>query len=430
MLGSRPRPAWLTRATLSAGVLWAGAVLACGLAGYLWIRWGSANLYRVESNDMAMHVDFDTFHRSVAAMLHGQNMYVTGASVPNLDPPATVVLLAPFGLFHVLPAYRLFALGTLVLLLACYALVARELRLSGVPLALAFCAMFASSPLLSTIALGQVYGVLLTGLVGAWFAARYGRPVLAGVLLGVVVAIKPTLTPLLLLPLALRDRRMLLAGVGGAAGATLVAFVAAGPEQTWHWLRLMTQTTISSGGDNASLPALALRLHLPAWVGFGLGAVVVAVTLWRVWRAGGAAGSASTSSTTSSTTSPNTSPSTSSSMSPITLWAMTAATLLLSPVAWHNYLVLCFPGALVLLGRRRFALAALLLSLPVIGVEWAWLWTGDGLRARLGHSFYCAILFCYWVALFRGLPRPGRPVTEPAERAPTEPAAESVAAPA
>jgi len=352
------------------GALWGGAILAFAMAGYLWVRFGSANLIRVESDAMPMHVDFETFQRSAAAFWHHQNLYVTGALVPNLDPPLSTVLYAPFGLIPMLPGYRLFALLTMVLMLGCYALIARELHIRPAVAGLALCAMFASSPLLSTIALGQVYGLLLTGLVGCWFADRRGRPVLAGVLLGLVVALKPTLAPLLLWPMARRDRRMSLAGIAGAAGGTVIGFLVPGPSQTWQWLQLMTETTISSGGDNASLPALLLRLGGPAWIGFLLGAAAIGLTLWRVWRGADRE---------------------------LAQWAMVAATLLMSPVAWHNYLVLAFPGVLVLLGRGRLALGTLMLASPLIGVEWAWLFFGDGLRARIGHSLYCAILLGYWL---------------------------------
>jgi alpha-1,2-mannosyltransferase/arabinofuranan 3-O-arabinosyltransferase len=364
---------------LGRGALWAGAVAAIAMSGYLWVRFGSANLLRVESPAMAMHVDFETFHRSAAALLHHGLLYVTGAMVPNLDPPASTVVYAPFGWLPMLPAYRLFALLTAIGMLGCYAVVAREARLSGSVCGLALCAMLVSSPMLSTIALGQIYGLLLAGLAGAWLADRRDRPILAGVLLGLVVAVKPTLAPILLFAVARRHWPMAIAGFGGAAAGTLTGFVVAGPSQTWAWLKLMSHTTISSSGDNASLPALAERLGGPAWLGFALGAVVVGLTLLRIWRGADRE---------------------------IALWWVIAAALLLSPVAWNNYLVLAFPGVLLLLARRRLACAALLLALPLIGVEWAWLFHGNGLFARAGHSFYCVILFGYWLAL-----RPARTPT-------------------
>ncbi|MFC5112261.1 hypothetical protein [Kibdelosporangium philippinense] len=84
----------------------------------------------------------------------------------------------------------------------------------------------------------------------------------------------------------------------------------------------------------------------------------------------------------------------------VALWAVTAATLLFSPVAWHNYLVLCYPGVFVVLRHRQFATATLMVSLTLIGVEWnVVFWQGDGLIDHLGQSFYCFILLTYWYAL-------------------------------
>ena len=48
------------------------------------------------------------------------------------------------------------------------------------------------------------------------------------------------------------------------------------------------------------------------------------------------------------------------------LWALVAASLIASPIAWHNYLLLLGPGILLLLARGRVALALLLLALQFI----------------------------------------------------------------
>jgi SUF system NifU family Fe-S assembly protein len=71
--------------------------------------------------------------------------------------------------------------------------VARELRLAGRVKAAVVGAVLASSPLHGTLMLGQIYGVLLVGLVAGWIAERRGRPVLSAVLYGVTVALKPSL---------------------------------------------------------------------------------------------------------------------------------------------------------------------------------------------------------------------------------------------
>ncbi|MCA1731338.1 MAG: glycosyltransferase 87 family protein [Actinobacteria bacterium] len=66
-----------------------------------------------------------------------------------------------------------------------------------------------SSPLLGTLALGQMYPLLTLGLVAAWIADRRGRLTSPGVALGLVVALKPQLAPVILWPLVRRRWRIL-----------------------------------------------------------------------------------------------------------------------------------------------------------------------------------------------------------------------------
>ena len=63
------------------------------------------------------------------------------------------------------------------------------------------------------------------------------------------------------------------------------------------------------------------------------------------------------------------------------LWVLVAASLLASPIAWHNYLVLLGPGILLLLARGRAAPAFLLLALQSIPAQWPLLWN-TGARSR------------------------------------------------
>jgi glycosyl transferase family 87 len=343
--------------------LWIGTAVAGVVALWLLLAYGSANVDRVTTGFMGAHPDFDTFHRSAQALLHGRPIYDTGAALVNLNPPIWTILFVPFGLLDVLVSYRIFEVLTAVLIVGSSLVVARELRVGKGKQAIAALAMLVSSPLMGTVALGQVYGVLVAGLVASWIATRRGRHVLAGVFLGLVIALKPTLAPLLLLLIGQRHWPALKAAVAAIAGGTLLGLVVAGPQTTWRWLNLLKTEGLSTFGDNASLPSLIARLGGPAWLGFLLGAVVVVVTVRRTNN----------------------------------LWALVAATLLLSPIAWHNYLVLCFPGVFTL---RRRSTAAFLLALPLIGVEWGMhLWKGDSLADHLGSSLYCFVLVSYWLAL-------------------------------
>ncbi|MGI8910486.1 MAG: hypothetical protein ACR2JR_08025, partial [Rubrobacteraceae bacterium] len=81
------------------------------------------------------------------------------------------------------------------------------------------------------------------------------------------------------------------------------------------------------------------------------------------------------------------------------LWAMVAASLLASPVTWHNYLLLLAPGVLLLLARGRTSLALLLLSLQFIPPQWPELWRDqEPVLAALGLTLYTFILLAHWLA--------------------------------
>ena len=81
------------------------------------------------------------------------------------------------------------------------------------------------------------------------------------------------------------------------------------------------------------------------------------------------------------------------------LWALVAASLLASPVAWENYMVLLGPGILLLIARGRWALALLLLVLQAFPSEWFLLWQdANKIVAALALTLYCFVLTVHWIA--------------------------------
>jgi alpha-1,2-mannosyltransferase len=256
-----------------------------------------------------------------------------------------------------------------------------------------------SSPMLATLALGQIYPFLALGLVAAWISDRRGRHTVSGVALGLVVALKPSLVPVLLWPLVRRRWRTVVTAVAAGVVATVIGAVVVGFGATLDWLELLSGSSASAYWDNASLPAAAARLFtdnpyarhvavLP-WtvpVAYALGIAAVAVTAWRV-RGGAEVG----------------------------LWALVAASLLVSPIAWHNYLVLLGPGILLILARGWVAPAFLLLSLQAIPGQWVLLWNEHGtVAATLALTLYLYILILHWLVLLfavketAGVPEPAK----------------------
>jgi alpha-1,2-mannosyltransferase len=343
----------------------------------LHVRHPDALVTMLPASDMRdLHVDFDTFWHSAVALLAGEDVYDTPAKLTNLNPPLLTVLLVPFAWLDALTAYRVFMVLTLIMVAGSALAVARELRLSRTATALALVAVLVSSPLHGTLVLGQIYPLLLVGLVAGWIAERRGRPVLAAALYGVTVALKPSLAPILLLLAVQRRWVPLRAGIASAVVATLAGVLVAGPSSAIEWLKIAFSEPVPDTVDNASLPGLAVRFGVPSVFGMLAGlAVLVGTLVWigrnrdRIDPAG---------------TAP---------------WAVLAAGLLFSPIAWHNYLMLLFPGALALVPLGLGALTAAGLALAVIPVSWNADWPPHGVAAATGRSLYCAILLGYWAVL-------------------------------
>jgi hypothetical protein len=86
---------------------------------------------------------------------------------------------------------------------------------------------------------------------------------------------------------------------------------------------------------------------------------------------------------------------------------MVAVSLLASPIAWHNYLVLLGPGILLLLTRGRAATAFLLLALQFIPAQWPLIWEDRGtVVASLAMTLYLFILVAHWLALLAATREP------------------------
>jgi hypothetical protein len=114
-----------------------------------------------------------------------------------------------------------------------------------------------------------------------------------------------------------------------------------------------------------------VRFHQPVWLGYLLAGALMIVTLRRAPRRPEHA-----------------------------IWSITAAALLLAPIAWNNYLVLLAPSLPMLLARGRWRAALPLLALPVIGIDWLGVvHDGDSWLTRLSMSLYCGMLLTYWAVL-------------------------------
>jgi Glycosyltransferase family 87 len=217
--------------------------------------------------------DYGSFVASGRAAVHGDDAYgihaltfhvvLPGVDLwnPNLNPP---VSLPAFALLNLIEPGRGFRIWWSISL-CCYAVVVLLLvrTSSGLRWQTALWA-FALAGLWDTLSLGQIYLPLVLAAVAAWLLMEQGRSSLAGVLVGIVVAMKPNFAVWPLLLLLAGHRPIALWALGSAGVLSLVPMVWLGTDPYWDWLKLIVSDRERAAFlTNASLPGLAARAGVP-----------------------------------------------------------------------------------------------------------------------------------------------------------------------
>lgn len=275
------------------------------------------------------------FGASAAAAQSGDNPYA--GRWPNANAPVSLLLFRPLAHAPHNQAIRVWtAAGALSYALA-VGLLWRAHRPVVGGVQIAWAAALVGVPY--TFYQGQVYAFLALAVCGAWLCLRAGRYVAAGLLLGLLVALKPNFALWLL---ALLVTPAASAGVYGLAFGALLAMVPAlvfGPQVYLQWLRAGAVVAASPDTGNGSILGITQRLQLPA--GFAVAPILVIALLvvgtWLLCRPSVCNASA----------------------------VGLLLSLLLSPVAWAGYALLVVPVFLTRRWSRALCGAAALLVVPV-----------------------------------------------------------------
>ncbi|MFC4376853.1 glycosyltransferase family 87 protein [Nocardia halotolerans] len=235
--------------------------------------------------------DFRPVYNAINAFLRHEPVYtanLTSVDPHYLYPPGGTLLLAPLGLFDEATGRTVFLfLNLLAAMLAVYLL----LRMFGYtlksPLApAAYFALFLSEALVNTLTFGNVNGLFFLAEVVFLSLLLARRDVAAGVVLGLTIAIKPILVPLLLLPAVRKQWSTVAIAVAMPVVTTAIAWpLAADPAHYFvHNLPYSLQvrdyfnSSISGMGLYHGISPIATLLVR------GLFAVLVAVSLWLLYR--------------------------------------------------------------------------------------------------------------------------------------------------
>jgi arabinofuranan 3-O-arabinosyltransferase len=241
--------------------------------------------------------DFGPVYRAVVNFKHGWDIYNEHFDYVDphyLYPPGGTLLLAPFGYLPVTAArYWFITLNTIAIVAAAYLLLRLfKFTLASVAAPALLLAMFCTESVTNTLVFTNINGiiVLFEVLFFRWLLDdKVNHQWLAGAAIGLTLVIKPSLLPLLLLPLLNRQWRALIP----AFGVPLLFNAVAWPlvSDPMSFVR-RTVPYIFSTRDyfNSSILGNGIYYGLPMWlilllrIIFGLLAVGSLWLLYRYYR--------------------------------------------------------------------------------------------------------------------------------------------------
>jgi hypothetical protein len=280
----------------------------------------------------------------------------------NLNPPIVVLAFQAIGRLDPWLAFE----AWFIIQVACYGL-AMTLLLRAYPREQPggwLLWLLALGGVWDTLQLGQIYLPMALAAAAAWIALDRRQDLRAGLLIGIVAAIKPNLLVWPTLLLLSRHHRAALSAFAVAALLSLLPVLVDGLAIYRQWFALiLSDANRMIFPTNMSLGALAIRFGVP-WLGSALSGALLACVAWWAWRSRPSALDASA----------------------IGL----VAALLASPIAWVHYIVFLLPVFFYRALNEPLRVAALLFALPVKAVL-----IGDHgplLLATLGSLFNYALI--------------------------------------
>ena len=230
--------------------------------------------------------------RAVHALLRGDTVYTEEGAGDFLYPPSALLMLSPLGALSLPWAGRVFFVVDLATILVATAIVLGVFGLQwrGLPGGLALLAISLAWPVIFTLDAGNVNGPLLLGFALFLLSASRGRWSLAGMWLGLALALKPLLAPLLIVLVLYRRWKAIAVAVAVPVGLSGPVVVAA--PATLHFfdrtLPLLFRGQNEQIQDaSISVSSVAERFSVPDPMTMTIQLVILSATgvlLWRRWR--------------------------------------------------------------------------------------------------------------------------------------------------
>ncbi|WP_240510633.1 glycosyltransferase family 87 protein [Corynebacterium hadale] len=205
--------------------------------------------------------------------------------------PGATLLLSPLGLADSPDTVRpWFILANALAIIGALAWCTRLAggRLTGPVFPVALAAAFATESVTNTLVFSNINGILLLALTAFLASYRARRFLVAGVVLGLAILIKPMFAPLLVLPLMQLRFGAVAAGIAVPALLNLVAWPLT-PGASDYLTKLVPYLGITRDYANSSLAGFAVYFGMPAWahgllfvvLGAAVAAGVLGLARWR-----------------------------------------------------------------------------------------------------------------------------------------------------
>ncbi|NKY59775.1 DUF2029 domain-containing protein [Nocardia flavorosea] len=235
--------------------------------------------------------DYKPVYQASLDFLNGREVYT--ANFDSVDPhylypPSGTLLIAPIAVIDYEKSRWLFILLNAVAILIAWYLLLKlfnyTLRSIAAPALLL--AMFMSETVINTLVFTNVNGCLLLAEMLFLILLLQRRDLWAGVILGLSMAVKPTLAPLLLIALVRKQWTLVATAVAVPIALTGIAWpLSKDPEAFFS--RTTPYLMETRDYFNSSIPGNAEYYGLPPWLMWGIRgtmAVLVLIALWILYR--------------------------------------------------------------------------------------------------------------------------------------------------
>jgi arabinofuranan 3-O-arabinosyltransferase len=246
-------------------------------------------LGRAVSSDPYQGYDIVPAWKSVHAFVGGGAVYTASGAGDFLYPPSALLLLIPLAAFGLAAAKGIVLILDLASILVAAAVCLRlfGLRWQGAAGAVTLFGLSLSWPVFSTLHTENVNGFLLLGEAVFLLAAARGRWMVAGTVLGLTLALKPVLAPLILILAFYRRWRALFTAI--AIPGVLSAIVLLAAPATRSFFGRTMPLLIHGQNDQVqavsiSLRSVAERLSVPSAVAIAVQVGVLVGAAFIFWR--------------------------------------------------------------------------------------------------------------------------------------------------